>query len=147
MMDARGIAAGVLSVSTPGVHLGDDGEAGDVARQVNEYTADLVARRPDKFGHLASLPLPDADGAVTAARYAFFDTALSASPASLPSVLAFAQPGHVLHGSDWPYIPAEQGAYFDACLDAYDGWRDGEQQAVNHGNAERLFPRLPRAIA
>jgi hypothetical protein len=35
----------------------------------------------------------------------YFDTALSGSPAALPSLLAFAKPGHVLFGSDWPYAP------------------------------------------
>ena len=34
-----------------------------------------------------------------------FDIALSGSPTALPSLLAFAKPGHVLFGSDWPYAP------------------------------------------
>ena len=36
----------------------------------------------------------------------YFDTALSGSPTALPSLLAFAHPGHVLFGSDWPFAPA-----------------------------------------
>jgi hypothetical protein len=47
MMDGMGIAAGVLSVSTPGVHLtGDDPgpapAARDWARRVNEFAAETV---------------------------------------------------------------------------------------------------------
>ena len=38
-----------------------------MARRINEYTADLVAKRPDRFGHFATLPLPDIDGAVAEA--------------------------------------------------------------------------------
>ena len=36
----------------------------------------------------------------------YFDTALSSSAAALPSLLAFAKPGHVTFGSDWPFAPA-----------------------------------------
>ena len=49
----------------------------------------------------------------------YFDTALSGSPAALPSLLAFAKPGHVLFGSDWPYAPAPAVSYFTGQLDAY----------------------------
>jgi 6-methylsalicylate decarboxylase len=69
-MDGHGIATGVLSVSTPGVHLGDDAEARKWARGVNEYTADLVRADPGRFGLFATLPLPDAEGAIAEAGYA-----------------------------------------------------------------------------
>jgi predicted TIM-barrel fold metal-dependent hydrolase len=49
----------------------------------------------------------------------YFDTALSGTPAALPSLLAFAKPGRVLFGSDWPYAPAPAVAYFTGQLDAY----------------------------
>src|SRR5271166_2146398 len=35
----------------------------------------------------------------------YFDTALSSSAAALPTLLAFARPGHVTFGSDWPFAP------------------------------------------
>jgi len=69
-MDSHGIATGVLSVSTPGVHLGNDAEARKWARDVNEYTADLVRADPDRFGLFATLTLPDVDGAIAEAEYA-----------------------------------------------------------------------------
>lgn len=71
LMAAAGIQAGLLSVSTPGVHLGDDAEARRVAREVNEYTAEVVARHPGRFGCLATLTLPDVDGALAEAAHAF----------------------------------------------------------------------------
>ncbi|HEU4431538.1 MAG TPA: amidohydrolase family protein [Myxococcota bacterium] len=49
----------------------------------------------------------------------YFDTALSGSPAALPSLLVFAKPGHVLYGSDWPFAPAPAVSYFTSQLDAY----------------------------
>ncbi|MFJ5780016.1 amidohydrolase family protein [Streptomyces sp. NPDC093094] len=70
----------------------------------------------------------------------YFDTALSASPAALPTLLAFARPGHVLFGSDWPFAPAPAGQYFAHGL---DGNVDPDTlKAVNRTNAEALFPRL-----
>ncbi|QHC31866.1 MULTISPECIES: amidohydrolase family protein [unclassified Streptomyces] len=269
MMDRRSIATGVLSVSSPGTHFGDDAEARAVTRSVNEYGAELVKDRPDRFGLFASLPLPDVDGALAEAAYAldelradgvvlmsnahgrylgdkefaplweeldargavvfihptgsalpmldglpgpvvdfpfdttrtalhmavngvmsrhtrmkvilshaggflpyaawrftagaqfnpgttpegiladlrrfYFDTALSASPSALPSLLAFAAPGHVLYGSDWPFAAEEYGTVFDSMLDGYDGYEPGRLDAINRGSAEALFPRLRAA--
>ncbi|KUL38811.1 amidohydrolase [Streptomyces sp. NRRL F-4489] len=270
MMDDQGIATGVLSVSAPGVHLGDGTGARALARTVNEAVAELVKDRPDRFGQFASLPLPDVDAAVAEAVHALdelgadgvvlmasaqgrylgdpayeplwevldaraavvfvhpneppvprlpglpapvldftfdttrtavhmtvngvlrrhprmtvilahaggylpyvahrvavtapqvrpdltsdalladlrrfhFDTALSGSPTALPSLLAFAAPGHVHFGSDWPFAPTEAGAYFTGHLDAYDGWEPGALEAVNRTGAEALFPRLAGA--
>lgn len=71
LMDAAGVAAGVVSVSTPGVHLGDDGEARRVAREVNEFAAGVVARHPGRFGFFATLTLPDVEGAIAEAAHAF----------------------------------------------------------------------------
>ncbi|MBW8483154.1 amidohydrolase family protein [Actinomadura parmotrematis] len=258
LMDRQGIAAGVLSLTTPGVHLGDAAEARAMAREVNRYGAELAAGSP-RLGLFASLPLPDvgaavaeavhplddlhADGVVLLANsrglylgdpaleplmrvldersavafvhpaelpgtpgvpgippfaadflldttraafnlvrndvprrhpgirfllahaggfvpYAshrlavaafaetgrdpadvlddlasfYFDTALSSSPAALPTLRAFAKPGRILYGSDWPFAPEPAVAYFN---DAIAG-----DEAISAGNARPLFPRL-----
>ncbi|MFI1400753.1 amidohydrolase family protein [Streptomyces sp. NPDC020681] len=266
MMDRRAIATGILSLSAPGSHLGEDSEARTLARSINEYGAELVKDRPDRFGQFAAIPLPDIDGAVAEAVHAldelradgvvlmsnahgrylgdpayeplwveldaraavvfihptapavpmlpgqpsplvdfpfdttrtavdmtvngvmsrhtrmkvilshaggflpyaayrfagaaqfnphttpdsiltnlrrfYFDTALSATPTSLPSLLAFAAPGHVLYGSDFPFASEQWGNQFDAFLDGYQDWPPGQLHAVNRGNAQVLFPRL-----
>ena len=41
MMDEHQIAAGLLSLSTRGLNLGDDAEGGGLSRQVNERLAKL----------------------------------------------------------------------------------------------------------
>jgi predicted TIM-barrel fold metal-dependent hydrolase len=268
MMDRRGIATGVLSISAPGVHFGDDSAARELARAVNDEHAQLVQDHPDRFGQFAVLPLPDVDGAVAEAvraldilhadgvvllsnsegrylgdaafeplwaeldarsalvfvhptapplqmldglpsplldfpfdttrtalhmavhgvlrrhprvrvilshaggfvpfvatrlagaamfhpgvtpemimadlRSFWFDTALSATPTALPSLMAFARPGHVLYGSDWPFAPDEWGRQFDAGLQDYPAWENGQLNGINRGNAQALLPRLAR---
>jgi predicted TIM-barrel fold metal-dependent hydrolase len=74
----------------------------------------------------------------------YFDTALSGSPAALPSLLAFAAPGHVLYGSDFPFAPDVAVGYFTSQLDAYDALDAAGHDAVDRRNAEALFPRLAR---
>ncbi|MFH8409153.1 amidohydrolase family protein [Streptomyces sp. NPDC018019] len=270
MMDEQGIATGVLSVTAPGVHLGDDAQARDLARAVNEYGAEVVKDSPDRFGHFAGLPLPDVDAAVAEAVHAldtlhadgvvlmsnargrylgdpdfeplwaeldrrganvfihpaqppmdllpgtpapladyvfdttrsalnlvlngvmhrypnvrvilshgggflpyaayrftgltstvvdrertaedilrdlkrfYFDTALSASPSALPALLAFAEPGHILYGSDWPFAPQDAGSYYNHYLETYPDYAPGQADAIDRKNAEILFPRLAR---
>lgn len=75
----------------------------------------------------------------------YFDTALSGSPAALPSLLAFAKPGHVLFGSDWPFAPEMAIALFTRQLDAYAALDAAGHAAIDRGNAEALFPGLTSA--
>jgi predicted TIM-barrel fold metal-dependent hydrolase len=71
--DQNGIATGILSISSPGVHLATDQDRGEtrrMARMVNDYAAEVVRSAPDRFGFFATLPLPDVDGAIAEATYA-----------------------------------------------------------------------------
>jgi predicted TIM-barrel fold metal-dependent hydrolase len=276
MMDEHAIATGVLSLSTPGTHFGDDAAARRLTEQVNDIQAELVKDRPDRFGMFATLPLPDVDGALAAIAHAYddlradgvillanhrgtylgdpafdpvmaeldrrgalvlvhpadlpgpavpgvaaavadflldttraainlvlhgapsrypnvrmilshaggflpyaahrianligandlvtpragldpgldqetvleglrgfwFDTALSSSPTALPALLAFARPGHVVFGSDWPFAPTAGVGYFTDGLDTYPGIDAAGHAAIDRGNAEALLPRL-----
>ncbi|MFD7818361.1 amidohydrolase family protein [Streptomyces sp. NPDC059785] len=75
----------------------------------------------------------------------YFDTALSSSPAALPTLLAFARPGHVLFGSDWPFAPTAAGQYF---ANGLASTLDATQRAtIDHDSAAVLFPRLATAPA
>ena len=57
LMDETGITVQVLSNNGPGPDLvpGADGVA--IAREINDYLADVVARRPDRFAGFAVLPM------------------------------------------------------------------------------------------
>jgi 6-methylsalicylate decarboxylase len=70
-LDDAGIDVAVTSISTPGVHTGDDTAARALARRCNEMAADMIRDRPDRFGGFACLPLPDVDGALAELAYAF----------------------------------------------------------------------------
>lgn len=266
-MDQMDIATAVLSVSAPGTtFLPDPADAAALSRELNDYTAELVAAHPGRFGFFATIPTPHmtesvaeveraldelhADGVVLLANSAgtylgeggqdelfaaldarnavvfihpadlpgpsvegippfaadflldttraayllvrngirtqypdikfilshaggfvpyashrmavsimgdtgrspadslddfssfYFDTALSSSAAALPTLLAFAKPGHITFGSDWPFAPLAAGKLFAAGLETYPGLGETQRAAVDHTNALALFPRL-----
>lgn len=267
MMDSQEIETAILSLTAPSIVAWSKDDRREMARRVNEYTADLVAKRPDRFGNFATLPLPDVDGALFELDYAldtlkvdgvillgnyaerylgdvlfepvwaelnrqkavvflhpglplppadgvagplvdypfdttraavqlvlngimdryagvrvilahaggfvpyaahrfaelahvfrpdaaepeeilasfrrfYFDTALSSSPTALPSLTSFADIEHILFGTDFPFAPLEVGAAFTHRLDTYAALDTQRRQAINRGNATRLFPRL-----
>lgn len=261
-MDGHGIQTGILSLSTPGVHFGDDREARRWAREINVLCADLQDRRPDRFGTFATLPMPDVDGAIEEAAYAldvlkadgivlianyeghylgdekfvplleflhereavvfvhpgelpaepvpgiptftadflldttrtaislilsgamqkyanirfilahaggfvpyiayrilltmakeglapnldvlkqfYYDIALSATPAALPSLLEVADPDHITYGSDFPFAPPIAVDFINGQYDKYP-LDPALRAAIDRGNSEALFPRL-----
>lgn len=70
MMAQYGIDATVISIPPPGVFLGDQAQAVELARSVNEFYAGLIRDYPTKYAALAALPLPDAEAAVAELNYA-----------------------------------------------------------------------------
>ncbi|WP_459548588.1 amidohydrolase family protein [Nocardia sp. X0981] len=72
LMDNNAIDTAIVSVSTPGVEPAETlSEGRALARELNEFTAAVVADHPGRFGFFATLTLPDVDGALTEAEYAF----------------------------------------------------------------------------
>jgi predicted TIM-barrel fold metal-dependent hydrolase len=69
VMDRLGIATSLLSISSPGVHLVDEAETRDRAREVNEAGRRAVVDHSGRFGLFASLPLPDVDAAMAEIDY------------------------------------------------------------------------------
>jgi 6-methylsalicylate decarboxylase len=61
-MDDTSIDVAIASISAPGVHFGDDAQARALARRCNDFLAEMVQSRHDRFGGFAILPLPDVDG-------------------------------------------------------------------------------------
>lgn len=69
-MDEFGIGKAILSITVPGVHVGDDAVARRVARVCNEDGAKLAAKYPGRFGFFASIPYPDVVGSLAEISYA-----------------------------------------------------------------------------
>jgi Predicted metal-dependent hydrolase of the TIM-barrel fold len=74
LMDANDIATAMVSISAPGVYVGEGPEAAafarDLAKQVNETAARLVQTYPSKFGVFATLPLPNIHDSLRELEYA-----------------------------------------------------------------------------
>lgn len=98
---------------------------------------------PYAAARMAAHVSPDGslDRGIELLRRFYVDTALSASPYSMPSLLAFADPSRILYGSDYPYASPERSRWFTGQLDAYALDADTRHR-INRGNAEALFPRL-----
>lgn len=63
-MDANGMEMMILSLNAPAVQaIASRPHAIEVARRANDYLAEQVARRPDRFAAFAALPMQDPDAA------------------------------------------------------------------------------------
>ena len=75
-MDDAGIDIAVLSISTPGVDIGDDQKAKKLARRCNEFLAEIIEQRPDRLAGFACLPLPDVDSSLSELAFALDELGL-----------------------------------------------------------------------
>jgi predicted TIM-barrel fold metal-dependent hydrolase len=62
-MAASGVDLQILSITTPGTQPLPAAEAVPLARDANDFLADTVRRRPDRFAAFATLPTSDPDAA------------------------------------------------------------------------------------
>jgi predicted TIM-barrel fold metal-dependent hydrolase len=67
-MNRMNVQTAILSVSTPGVWLGEQSQATRWATWLNDSAAHTVRMNPRRFGFFATLPLPDVDAAITEAQ-------------------------------------------------------------------------------
>lgn len=76
VMDRYDTDLALVSLAPPGVAFADPGPRRELARQVNEDFAALVAAHPGRFAALAALPLPDTAAAIDEISYALDTLAL-----------------------------------------------------------------------
>src|SRR5579872_4289918 len=69
-MDRGGTETAITSITSPGIWFGDVAGVRKVARECNEYAAQLVSDHPRRFGIFATLPLPDIEGSLRETEYA-----------------------------------------------------------------------------
>lgn len=101
LMDKSGIEVALLSLAQPGVQFGDPRKALALAQRCNDYSAELNARWPRRFGAFAVVPMWDVGEAVGE-----IDRALGALKHQ--GVCLFASYGEKFLGDPW----------FDPVLDA-----------------------------
>ena len=93
-MDKNEVGTALLSLSPPGIHHGPAEQTRKLARAINEHAAKLRSEYPTRFGHFASVPMPDVDGTLAEIAYAM-DT-LKADGIQLMTS----------YGDKWPGNPA-----------------------------------------
>lgn len=81
-------------------------------------------------------------GVIELLRRQYFDTALSTNRFAFASLLEFADPTHLLFGSDYPFAPEDTTAESVRALGAL-GLGAGLLQNIRAGNARRLFETSP----
>src|SRR5882672_10442894 len=63
-MDAHGVEMMLLSLNAPAIQaIPDRNRAVELSRRANDFLAEQVARRPQRFQGLAALPMQDPDAA------------------------------------------------------------------------------------
>lgn len=67
LLDRLRIDRAVLSISSPGVHFGDDRDAAALAAATDDVMSRLTVDHPGRFSFFASLALPDVGGAIAEA--------------------------------------------------------------------------------
>jgi predicted TIM-barrel fold metal-dependent hydrolase len=101
LMDKSGIEVALMSLAQPGVQFGDPKKAAALAQRCNEYSAELNARWPRRFGSLAVVPMRDVGEAVAEVDHAL-------AQLKHQGVCLFASYGGKFLGDPW----------FDPVLDA-----------------------------
>jgi predicted TIM-barrel fold metal-dependent hydrolase len=69
-MDQMGIDIAITSISTPGIQLPNRHAARKLARKCNDFAAMFISKHPQRFGALASVPMPNLDDAIEELGYA-----------------------------------------------------------------------------
>jgi predicted TIM-barrel fold metal-dependent hydrolase len=70
-MDKQGLAASLVSTTSPGTWFGDRDETRGLAREMNEYGAKMASDYKGRFGLFALLPMPSVDDCLKEIEYAF----------------------------------------------------------------------------
>jgi len=70
-LDRGGGAAAIISITNPGLYLGDRAQARQLARECNDFGAEVVRDHPTRFGLFAAMPLPDVDATLREIEYAY----------------------------------------------------------------------------
>ena len=102
----------------------------------------LLAGRISRLARITEAVNPRLpNGAMHELKRLYYDVAQQASPEGLAPLMTLVSADQVLFGSDYPWAPPGMMAQTVAGLAAF-GFQPDELQAIERGNALRLFPRF-----
>ncbi len=64
-------AAAMISITNPGLYIGDIAQTIRLARECNDFAAGVIQAHPTRFGLFAAMPLPDVDATLREIEYAY----------------------------------------------------------------------------
>jgi 6-methylsalicylate decarboxylase len=99
---------------------------------------------PTIGAYLTGRPPADVLGSL---RRLHYDIAMSANEFALPALTALVDDGHILFGSDYPFMPARHTTENVEGFAAHPGWTSEQRQAIGRDNALALLPRLAARLA
>jgi predicted TIM-barrel fold metal-dependent hydrolase len=104
-------------------------------------TIPMMAGRIDSFyGRRPNLKEFAPDGILGEFARLHYDTANATSIPAMAALLKLVSPSQITYGTDYPYFAHDQFKQL-----AKVGLSAADVQAIEHGNAERLLPRLKTA--
>ncbi len=115
------VSTSMLSITLPNIKFGYSKNAKILSREVNQYGAELVKKHSEKFGLLASLPLPNVEDSVKEIQYAM----------------------DILHADGFTLPTNTQGVYLgNACLDPiFEELNKRKAVVVLHPNKPSCVPK------
>ena len=75
-------------------------------------------------------------------RHFWYDNALSSGATTMGALRTVADPGKIVFGTDWPFVPPKLVAQAIEAHTARGLHSDAERTAIDRGNALNLFPQL-----
>jgi 6-methylsalicylate decarboxylase len=78
-------------------------------------------------------------------RRLYYDTAMSANPHTLSGLTSLIEPGHIVFGTDYPYMPESTTAETVAGVNSF--FADHDLTTIERENSMRLFPGLAHRIS
>ena len=70
-LDQGGGAAAIISITNPGLYLGNREQTVRLARECNDFAAEVIQTHPTRFGLFAAMPLPDVDATLREIEHAY----------------------------------------------------------------------------
>jgi len=86
------------------------------------------------------LALPEPRDLLGSLRHLYYETAMSANPYTLAALAAFVSTGHILFGTDYPFLPESETA--DTIAGIGEFFDDDSVADIEQNNAAALVPRL-----